>query len=116
MSNAEIFYMEVQMVKCDLNSIELEEMCQLFTRINLGRAVIRAGITAQEDYAETINEINCLSVEDSECGLELCRKALEQINMIKAAELAQLSIHDCQAELQVKYGIPGGCPGGRRSA
>lgn len=104
------------MLKCDLNSIELEEMCQLFTRINLGLAVIKASIIAQEDYAETINEINCLSAEDSEHGEELCRKAIEQIGMIKAAELAQISIRDCQAELKAKYGIPGGCPGGRRSA
>jgi len=104
------------MAKCDLNSIEMEAMCQLFTKINRARAEIKAGITAQEDYAETINEINCLSVEESEYGEELCRKALEQIGMIKAAELAHISIRDCQAELEAKYGISGGCTEGRRSA
>ena len=100
------------MLKCDLNSLELEEMCQLYTRINLSRAVIKTSIIAQEDYAETINEINCLSAEDSEYGEKLCRKAIEQIVIIKAAELAQISIRDCQAELEAKYGIPAAAPEG----
>jgi len=104
------------MVKCDLNSIELEEMCQLFTRINQAWAEIQAGITAQADYAETINEINGLSSQDSEYGEELCRKALEQLGMIKAAELAQISIHNCQSELEAKYEIPRGGLEGRRKA
>lgn len=104
------------MVRCNLNSIEMEEMCQLFARINQARAEIKAGMTAQENYAETINEINCLSAEESEYGEELCRKALEQMGMIKAAELAHISIRDCQAELETKFGIPGGCPEGRCSA
>ena len=37
------------MVKCDLNSSELEEMYQLFARINQARAEIQAGIIAQAD-------------------------------------------------------------------
>ena len=94
------------MVKCDLNSIELEGMHQLFGRINQARAEIKAGINAQEDYAETVNEINCLSSEDSEYGEELCRKALEQLGVIKAAELAQLNIESYREELETKYEIP----------
>ncbi|HBK53678.1 MAG TPA: hypothetical protein DDZ44_07070 [Syntrophomonas wolfei] len=92
------------MVKCDLSSIELEEMHELFATINQARVEIQAGITAQAEYAETVNEINCLSIEDSEYGEELCRKALNQIGLIKAAELAAISIHDCQAKLAARYG------------
>ncbi|MEQ8176656.1 MAG: hypothetical protein ABRQ26_16510 [Syntrophomonadaceae bacterium] len=94
------------MVKCDLNSVELEEICQLFSRINQARAEIEAGISAQEAYAETINEINCLSVEDSIYGEELCRKALQQLGLIKVAELAHITINNCQSELETKYEIP----------
>lgn len=101
------------MVKCDLNSVELEEMGQLFSRINQARAEIEAGINAQEAYAETVNEINCLSVEDSVYGEELCRKALEQLGLIRTAELAHSTIHNCQSELEVKYEIRGSCPEGR---
>ena len=104
------------MVKCDLNKSELEEMYQLFARINQARAEIQAGITAQADYAETINEINSLTSEDSEYGEELCCKALAQVGMIKAAELAQICIQDCRAELEAKYEIPSGCPEGRGKA
>lgn len=93
------------MVKCDLNSVELEEICQLFKRINQARVEIEAGISAQEAYAETINEINCLSVEDSIYGEELCRKALQQLGLIKTAELAHITINNCQSELEVKYEI-----------
>jgi len=104
------------MVKCDLNGIELEDMRQLFGRINQARAEIEAGISAQEAYAEMINEINYLSADESEYGEELCRKALEQLGKIRAAELAQISIRDCQAELEAKYQIPrGDSEGGRRS-
>lgn len=102
------------MVKCDLNNVELEEMAQLFGRINQARAEIEAGISAQEAYAETINEINCLSVEDSVYGEELCRKALEQLGLIRAAELAHSTIHTCQSELEAKYEIPGSCLEGRQ--
>ncbi|HWP96258.1 MAG TPA: hypothetical protein VN426_05365 [Syntrophomonadaceae bacterium] len=101
------------MVKCDLNSVELEEMALLFGRINQARAEIKAGISAQEAYAETVNEINCLSVEDSVYGEELCRKALEQLGLIRAAELAHVTIQNCQSELEVKYEIPGSSPKGR---
>jgi len=94
------------MVKCDLNSVELEEMCQLYSRINQARAEIEMGISAQEAYAETINEINCLSVEDSIYGEELCRKALQQLGQIKTAELAHITINNCQSELETKYEIP----------
>ncbi|MDD3363540.1 MAG: hypothetical protein PHZ03_01015 [Syntrophomonas sp.] len=94
-------------MKCDLNSVELEDMHLLFGKINQARMEIKAGITAQEDYTESINEINCLSSEDSEYGEELCRKALEQLAMIRAAELAQINIHNYQAELESKYEIPG---------
>lgn len=104
------------MVKCDLNSVELEEMAQLFGRINQARAEIEAGISAQETYAETINEINCLSAEESGYGEVLCRKALEQLGMIKAAELAHIAFHSCQAELEAKFEIPSSCPEGRRRA
>lgn len=104
------------MVKCDLTSTELEEMRGLFARINQARTEMQAGITAHADFAETVNEINCLTSADSEYGEELCRKALEQLAMIKAAELANISINDCQAELESKYGIACGYPEGRQSA
>lgn len=99
-------------MKCDLNDTELEDMHLLFKRINQARAEIAAGISAQEDYAETINELNCLTTEDSEYGEELCKKALEQISLIRTAEAARFSIDNFRAELETKYYIPSGqCTG-----
>lgn len=93
-------------MKCDLNYTVLEEMHQLFGKINKSQADIKAGLKAQEDYAETINEINCLNSDDTEYGEQLCRQALEQLNMIKAAELAEINIHNYRHELECKYNIP----------
>ncbi len=100
------------MVKCNLNGVELEEIYLLFGKINQARAEIKAGISAQEDYAETINELNGLSADDSEYGEELCRRALEQLGLIRSAELAQLSIENFRAELAVKYEVPASRSGG----
>lgn len=94
------------MVKCDLDSNMLEDIHLLFKKINQARAEIKAGINAQETYAETINEINCLTARDSEYGEELCHKALEYLRLIKAAEYAEISIQNCLAELETKYEIP----------
>lgn len=93
-------------VKCNLISTELEDMYQLFGKINKCQAEIKAGLKAQEDYAATINEINCLSSDDSEYGEQLCRQALEQLNIIKAAELAHINIQNYRHELECKYEIP----------
>jgi hypothetical protein len=93
-------------MKCDLNSAELEDIHLLFSKINQAKAEIKAGLSAQEDYAETINEINALSADDSEFGEELTRKALEQLQLIRAAELAEDSIKNYRAELEAKYEIP----------
>jgi len=93
-------------MKCNLVYTELEEMYQLFGKINKCQAEIKAGLKAQEDYTATINEINCLSSDDSEYGEQLCRQALEQLNMIKAAELAHINIQNCRHELECKYEIP----------
>lgn len=95
-------------MKCDLNYGELEEIHQLFSKINKSQAEIKARLQAQEDYAATINEINFLTADDSEYGEQLCRQAREQLNMIKAAELAQINIHNCRQELEGKYDIPAG--------
>ncbi|MEN6326039.1 MAG: hypothetical protein ABFD18_07535 [Syntrophomonas sp.] len=95
-------------MKCNLNITELEDIYLLFGKINRARAEIMAGIDAQEDYAETINEINQLTTDDSEYGEELCGKALKQLGLIKAAELAQVSIHNYRTELETKYEIPSG--------
>lgn len=101
-----------RVVKCNLNGVELEEVYLRFGKINQARAEIKAGISAHEDYAETINEINGLSADDSEYGEELCRRALEQLRLIRLAELAQLSVENLRAELAVKYEVPASRSGG----
>jgi hypothetical protein len=102
-------------LKCNLNSAELEDIHLLFKQINQARAEIRAGIDAQDDYAETMNDINSLTTEDSEYGEELCSKAPKQLGLIKAAELAATSIENYKAELETKYNIPSGRTNGGRA-
>lgn len=99
-------------MKCNLVYTELEDMHLLFGKINQSQVEIKAGLKAQEDYAATINEINCLSSDDSEYGEQLCRLALEQLNQIKAAELALINIQNYRSELETKYEIPNGQSGG----
>ena len=94
------------LLKCNLLYTELEEIHLLFSKINKSQAEIKAGLQAQEDYAATINEINCLTADDSEFGEQLCRQALDQLNMIKAAELAEINLQNCRQELDGKYDIP----------
>ena len=106
---------EVKNLKCNLNSAELEDIHLLFRKINQARAEIKAGIDAQDDYAETINEINGLTTEDSEYGEELCSKALKQLSLIKTAELAVISIENYKMELETKYKIPSGRTNGGRA-
>ena len=93
-------------MKCNLNNAELEDMLNLFERLQKAQADIKIGLDAHENLAETVNEINCLTAEDSEYGAQLCRQGLEHIKQIQAAELALLEIDKCCEELLAKYGIP----------
>lgn len=93
-------------VKEILNRVVIEEIHSLFTRINSAKLAIKAGEEAQENYVETINEIRSLSSDDSEFGEEICKKALDQLTLIQAAELAFAVIDSCRAELADKYDIP----------
>jgi len=94
------------MLKCDLNPQQLEEVQRLFGSINQARKEVQTGIVAHEEYAATVNEINCLSAGDSEYGVALCRQALNYLGLIQAAEAAQLQIISFQEELGKTYGIP----------
>lgn len=93
------------MLKCDLNPQQLEEVQRLFGSINQARKEVQTGIVAHEEYAATVNEINCLSVGDSEYGEALCRQALNYLGLIQAAEAAQLRIIALQEDLGNRYGI-----------
>lgn len=98
-------------MKCNLNSAEMEDMLNLFERLQHAQKDIRIGLAAHENLAATVNEINCLTAEDSEFGVQLCRQGLEYINQIRIAEMALLEINRCYAELQEKYDIPSNRPG-----
>jgi len=99
-------------MKGELNAEELEELYQMFGKINQARSEIQAGLTALHVYSETVSEINCLSSEDSEYGEDLCRKALHQLSLIKNAELARINIQEYKTVLENKFEILARCAGG----
>lgn len=81
------------------------DICATFSRINELKQIIKAGEEAKEEYANVVNELLEVALDDSQKGEEIAQKALKLASMVQRAEKAKESLIGYEQELCEKYGF-----------
>ncbi len=90
----------------DLYNIEaIDDIHRIFTEINAHKTFLRELPGIKAKYADIVNELVGIYVEDSEAGEALSWRAKELCLTILKAEHAKSDIRRLENELKEKYGF-----------
>ena len=98
---------EVQLVQMG-DFIDLEkvrDINRIFSEINSLKSQLAEMSTLKGQYAATVNELYEVSIDDSQGGEQISRRALELGIAIQAAQGACKEIEKLELELAEKYGF-----------
>lgn len=87
------------------NYKSVNDIHTIFCKINEYKQIIKAGEQAKEEYAETVNSLMSVPINDSHEGEKLAKKALELARLIQNASDAQSGLQFLEEELRNKYGF-----------
>lgn len=97
---------EVQLPVGDFIDLEkVRDINRIFAEINLLKGQLADLAILKGKYAAAVNELYEISINDSQCGEEISRKALELGMAIQVAQAACKQIKLLELELSAKYGF-----------
>ena len=88
-----------------MNLEAIIDIHRLFSEINCIKTIQAELTTIKNQYADVVNELMSIEVENSQTGEELATKALELGQAIQQAASASLHIEKLEQELMNKYGF-----------
>lgn len=88
-----------------MNLAAVEEIHEIFAKINSCKAKIDKAETLESKYADAVNELMSVDIDDSQYGEEISKKALELGKELGEAWQAVKDLVSLEETLASQYGL-----------